>query len=218
MTKIVYRIDERVNLVVILFLFWALFWGLNGGDKFFNGQWVRYMGRETHKAELVDSRGGVSYKFYTMHPTGWYGVNRDVQLIDYFKRLYLPKELALISLYSIGAFELLLCLIFSSLFVWSVLPEQMRESKAGLFADRTIHRLAFKGSILIFMIFSVGDILFGDRTELWEHGTFIILCLYTYDVWYRSDQFFIKMRRGKIASDSQEADTRSIQATEYQQT
>jgi len=153
-----------------------------------------------------------------MHPTGWYGVNRDVQIIDYFQRLYLPKDLALISLYSTGAFELLLSLTFSSLFVWSVLPEKTRESKAGLFADRTIHRLAFKGSILVFMIFSVGDILFGERMELWLHGTFIILCLYTYDAWYRSDQFFIKMRREKAALDSQEADTRSIQATEYQQT
>ena len=57
MKKLVYLIDEKVNLVVILFLFWALFWGLNGGDKFFNGEWVRYMGRETHKAELVDLRG-----------------------------------------------------------------------------------------------------------------------------------------------------------------
>ncbi len=192
MKKIVYWIDEKVNLVVILFLFWALFWGLNGGDKFF--------------------------EFFTMHPTGSYGVNRDMQIIDYFQRLYLPQELALIALYSTGAFELLLCLTFSSLFVWSVLPEQTREYKPGLFADRTIHRLAFKGSILIFMIFSVSDILFGERMELWLHGTFIILCLYTYDVWYRSDQFFIKMRREKAASDSQEADTRSIQATEYQQT
>ncbi len=191
MKKIVYWIDERVNLVVILFLFWALYWLLNGGDRFFN--------------------------FFTMHPTGWYGANRDVQIIDYFNRLYLPKEVALISLYSIGVLELLLGLTFSALFVWSVLPEKMRENKEGLFADRTIHRLAFKGSILVFIMFSISNILFGDRAELWKHGTFIILCLYTYDVWYRSDQFFIKMRRGKITSDSQESDTRSIQATEYQQ-
>ncbi len=192
MKKTVYWIDERVNLVVILFLFWASYWVLNGGDKFF--------------------------EFFTMHPTGWYGANRDVQIIDYFQRLYLPKELALISLYSIGVLELLLGLTFLALFIWSILPEKMRENKEGLFADRTIHRLAFKGSILVFIMFSIGDILFGDRDELWKHGTFIILCLYTYDVWYRSDQFFIKMKKGKIASDSQEADTRSIQATEYQQT
>jgi len=218
MKKFVCRIDERVNLVVILLLFWALYWGLNGGDKFFNGQWISSMGMGAHKAELVDSTGSVSYKLFAMHPTGWYGVNRDEQMIEYFSRLNLPKEFALISLYSIGVLELLLGLAFSALFVWSVLPEKMRENKAGLFADRTIHRLAFKGSILVFMIFSVGDILFGDRTELWEHGTYIILCLYTYDMWYRSDQFFIKMRREKAASDPQEADTRSIQASEYQQT
>ena len=36
-------------------------------------------------------------------------------------------------------------------------------------------RLNFKLSMLIFFGFSIFDILFGDRMELWEHGTFLIL-------------------------------------------
>ena len=40
MRKLLYKLDERVNLVFILFLFWALFWTLNGGDKFFNSTTV----------------------------------------------------------------------------------------------------------------------------------------------------------------------------------
>ena len=38
-------------------------------------------------------------------------------------------------------------------------------------------RLVFKASMFIFLVFSVGDIFFGDRQELWEHGTFMVLTL-----------------------------------------
>jgi hypothetical protein len=44
-------------------------------------------------------------------------------------------------------------------------------------------RLVFKLSMLIFLAFSVGDILFGDRQELWEHGTFMVLTLLTYQMY-----------------------------------
>ncbi len=43
-----------------------------------------------------------------------------------------------------------------------------------------MHRLALKTGIFLFTVFSIGDILFGDRAELWEHGTFMILTLITY--------------------------------------
>jgi len=43
----------------------------------------------------------------------------------------------------------------------SLLPED-QGARHTLFADRTIQRLAFKGSVLVFVIFSAGDILFGD--------------------------------------------------------
>ena len=41
--------------------------------------------------------------------------------------------------------------------------------------------------MLVFVIFSAGDILFGDRIELWEHGTFLVMCLMTYNAWYKVD-------------------------------
>ena len=44
-------------------------------------------------------------------------------------------------------------------------------------------RLVFKLSMIIFLVFSVGDILFGDRQELWEHGTFMVLTLLTYQMY-----------------------------------
>jgi hypothetical protein len=58
----------------------------------------------------------------------------------------------------------------------------------------------------------VGDILFGDRAELWEHRTFIVLCLITYDMWYRTDRFLIEQRRELAA---QAVAARSVQAAAY---
>ena len=97
-----------------------------------------------------------------MEPSGWFGVNRDAKMIGYFKRLNLHKELAIVSLYFIASLEILLGLSF--LF--------------DLFSRRkhyNLIRLNFKFSMMIFFGFSIFDILFGDRMELWDHGTFHIL-------------------------------------------
>ena len=50
-------IDGRVNVIAIVFLFWAVFWGLNGGDKFFNGEYVANLDDWSVKGVLVDSEG-----------------------------------------------------------------------------------------------------------------------------------------------------------------
>ena len=42
------------------------------------------------------------------------------------------------------------------------------------------NRLNMKMIIAIFSLFSIFDILFGDRMELWEHGTFLILATIHY--------------------------------------
>jgi hypothetical protein len=129
-------------------------------------------------------------------------------MIGYFARLGLPAWMALSTLYGMAVFEIVLGAMFFALFVWSLLPPRRQEA-LPLFADRTIHRLAFKGSILVFVLFSTGDILFGDRTELWEHGTFLVLCLLTYVLWFRADLLFVEELRGKAA------DGRSPQSALY---
>ena len=48
--------------------------------------------------------------------------------------------------------------------------------------------------MLIFVLFAIGDNLFGERTELWEHGTFLVLCLITYELWQRADRYLPKRR------------------------
>lgn len=97
----------------------------------------------------------------------WFGVTRDAKMIGYFERLLLPPELALTFLYAIAIFEVIVGLVFLVTLLYPRLPKNIR-------------LLAFKASMLIFAMFSVGDILFGDRAELWEHGTFMILALLSF--------------------------------------
>ena len=75
--------------------------------------------------------------------------------------------------------EIILGLMFLVIFIRSVLAKK-KEPEDNLFGTRTLHRLAFKGSVMVFVFFSTGDILSGDRRELWEHGTFFVMALVSY--------------------------------------
>ncbi len=221
MKNLIHRLDGKLNLVVILMFFWAMFWLLNGGDKFFNGE--SGINRDVTTGYLLDvnkvDEHGHNSLAYTMHKgetIGYFGVNRDSKMVAYFKCLNLPGQLALASLYGFAIAELLLGVLFLALAFWSVSSEAFREKQRdgllGLFVDRTLHRIAFKGSVLIFFVFCTGDILFGDRMELWEHGTFIVLTLLTYDMWYRTDRFMA--RAVAIQEESGEVE-KSAQALTY---
>lgn len=102
----------------------------------------------------------LNYEFF-------FGVTRDTQFIDYFSRLNLPPTAALVSLYVFGVAEITLGLSF----LYIMIRRQ---------ASPVINRLNFKASMLLFFAFSIGDILFGDRRELWEHGTFLILVIVSF--------------------------------------
>ena len=214
MKNMMYRFDRRMNLVVVLFLFWSLFWTLNGGDKLFNGDYVPIEGSFKTSAYIYELESDTQIaRIQPMQTVGLYGVNRDNSMQNMFARIHLPGWLALFFLYMTSMMEVLLGLMFFSLFLWSMLPAAQQE-RYEMFADRTVHRVSFKMSILIFLMFSSGDILFGERQELWEHGTFIVLCLVTYDMWYRADQFFIEMRDKDISEDNN-GDFSSTQASSY---
>ena len=135
--------------------------------------------------------GTVVYTYQPTEPNGWFGVNRDEKIIGYFARLGLPSELALGSLYFVGVIEIMLGVaFFSILFYKPLLPKQLEKALEAnkAFATQTIHRLAFKISSLLFVLFMVMDILFGDRTELWEHGTFLILTALAYRFYIDHEQ------------------------------
>jgi hypothetical protein len=188
---VIRAIDTHLNLGTILLFFWAFFWLLNGGEKFFNGELISNINPWAAKSVLVDSNGEIAYTLHPMEVAGLYGVNRDQQMIHFFQKLDLPPVVALTVLYGIAIAEILLGLLFLGLFGYSFWSKARRQSM-GLLADRTLHRLAFKASLLIFIFFTIGDTLFGDRMELWEHSTFIVLALVSYFVWSQADQKFTK--------------------------
>jgi uncharacterized membrane protein YphA (DoxX/SURF4 family) len=191
MTSLLRWFDRRSSLMVILLLFWGLFWVLNGGDKFLNEDPIPNLDGWSRSAVITET--GTDVIEFDVHPTlpdGIYGVSRNPKFENYFDRLGMPGWLALTSVYAVAVLEVIVGLAFLAILAWTIGPPRWREKQeglGGLFYDRTIHRLCFKTGIFIFLLFSVGDILFGDRTELWEHGTFMILTLVTYDLWYRTD-------------------------------
>lgn len=213
--KFIYLIDHKINLITILFLFWALFWGLNGFDKFFNGTSEPNLDPNAATEALIDNKTGeVVFTVQPSQKIGWYGVNRDDKFANYFDRLGLPQIVATASLYFFALLEIILAFLFFWLFLKQFSndePEDVR--KVNFFTDRTVHRLIFKLSIWIFIAFLTGDILFGDRAEVWEHGTFLLMTLITYDMWYRTDQFFIDMM--KREREGLNKDGFSVQASSY---
>ncbi|MDQ3181053.1 MAG: hypothetical protein M3Q33_11090 [Acidobacteriota bacterium] len=199
MKRIIYLIDSKINLITILFLFWTFFWGLNGFDKFFNGTSQVIKEQWASQGFLVDKEKNVVYSIQPSERVGWYGVNRDAKFANYFRTLHLPPLVSSISLYFFAVLEIILAILFFWLFIRQFFDnkDEETEGRKNLISDRTIHRLIFKASIWIFIAFITGDILFGDRAEVWEHGTFLIMTLVTYDLWYRTDQFFIEMKKQK---------------------
>lgn len=220
MKRLIYFFDDKINLITVLFLFWAFYWGLNGFDKFFNGGSELLLEGWATKGTIVDLKedGSPNKPVYKIQPSarvGWFGVNRDDKMAMYFRTLHMPRWVAIASLYFFAVAEIILGFLFLSLFFWALKDEDRRESARNMFSDRTVHRLAFKGSVLIFVAFSTGDILFGDRMELWEHGTFLVMTLVTYDMWYRSDQFFLELRRKRLAGIDDDDLSNSRQASSY---
>ncbi len=216
MKKLIYLIDGKINLITILFLFWALFWGLNGFDKFFNGKSQLIKERWASQGYLVEKdTKKVVYSIQPSEKIGWYGVSRDAKFANYFATLHLPPIIATISLYFFAILEIILAFLFFWLFLKQfTIDKDFETGKKTLFADRTIHRLIFKASIWIFIAFLTGDILFGDRVEVWEHGTYLLMTIVTYDMWYRTDQFFIKMKK-QVATGDNKKDL-NLQASSYQ--
>jgi len=213
--RLVYLIDSKINLITILFLFWTLFWGLNGFDKFFNGKSQLITERWASQGFLVDKDKNVAYSIQASEKIGWYGVSRDAKFANYFRTLHLPPVVSTITLYFFAILEIIIAILFFWLFIRQFFDDkdEPTEGKKSLIADRTIHRLIFKASIWIFIAFITGDILFGDRIEVWEHGTYLAMTIVTYDLWYRTDQFFLELKKKKRRSaDDEEI---SAQAASY---
>jgi len=214
MKSLIYLFDQRLNLITLLLLFWALFWGLDGFDKFFDGEPEILFEKWASKGSVVDADNNVVYTIQPLNPVGWFGVNHEDQMASYFKTIHVPRNTAIGLTYTFAVFEILVGFLFLFLFVWQLLPEE-REDKKSMFSDRTLHRLAYKASVILFVILSVAYQIFGDRTRLWEVGTYMLMTLITYDMWYRTDLFMFDLRRKRLAGIDDDDATNSAQASAY---
>ena len=163
------KINKLFSGITIIITFWGLFWLLNGLDKFFNGSFQPNLEPYSTKTVLVnpDFKTKIIYESHPMETIGWFGINRDAKMIGYFNRLGLNKYFALACLYFLASIEICIGLGF----IYSLFSKEKRHK---------IVRLTFKISMAVFFGFSIFDILFGDRMELWEHGTFLILATIHY--------------------------------------
>lgn len=135
-------------------------------------------------------------------------------MISYFKTVNFPPSIALGITYTFAVFEIIIDLTFLVLFLWQLLPEK-REDKQSMFTDRTLHRLAYKASVILFLILSVGYQLFGDRTRLWVVGTYMAMTLIVYDIWYRTDRFMLDISRKRLTGIEDDDGTYSDQTSAY---
>ncbi len=215
MTKrLIYLFDHRLNLITLLLLFWFLFWTLDGFDKFFDSEPRIVFDSWASKGAVVNDKDDVIYTIQPQLPKGWYGVNHKEQAVSYFKSIHVSPGAAIAATYTFAVLEILVGLLFLTLFVWHMLPDS-REDKQNMFTDRTLHRLAYKASVSLFLVLSVGYQLFGDRAKLWEMGTYLAMTLIGYDIWYRTDRFLLQLRKKKLAGIDDDDETNSAQASAY---
>jgi len=214
MKKLIYFFDQRLNLVTLLLLFWAIFWTLDGLDKFFDGETEILHEKWASKGTVLDNQGNPVFTVQPNNNVGWFGVNYENQMISYFKTIHVPPGGAIGLTYAFAIYEVLTGLLFLVLFIWQLRPEK-REDSESFFTDRTLHRIAYKSSVILFVILSIALQLFGDRTRLWEVGTYMLMTLITYDIWYRTDRFMLDVRRKRLAGIDDGDDTNSDQASVY---
>ena len=163
------KINNLISGITVIIVFWGLFWLLNGLDKFYNGVNTPNLESFSTKSVLVspNDRSTILYEVHPTEPMGWFGVNRDAKMIGYFNRLGLSSNIAIFNLYFIACIEILVGLGF----LYDIITKERKYA---------LVRFMFKISMVIFFGFSIFDILCGDRTELWEHGTFLLLATIHY--------------------------------------
>ncbi len=214
MRKFIYLFDHRLNLLTLLLLFWALFWSLNGFDKFFESETEILFEKWASKGSVVDTNGNIVYTIQPLNNVGWFGVNYENQMVSYFKTIHVPRNAAIGLTYTFAVFEIIIGFLFLILFLWQLLPEE-REDKKNMFTDRTLHRLAYKAGVVMFVILTIAYQLFGDRARLWETGTYLAMTLIAYDMWYRTDLFLFELRKKRLAGIDDDDETNSSQASAY---
>ena len=138
------RLFSMPNLIII---YWAMYWIMNGLDKFLNRQ---------------------SLGFFK-----WHGKDRNDQFSGYFNNTEIDTFWIEPLLYLVATWELAIAIpLILCLFI------QVFKNRF----DILYFKLGMSCGVLTFIIFSFFDVIFGDRAELLEHGTFMILVVVTYQL------------------------------------
>ena len=188
MIRTIVNIDKRASVAVLLYLLFATFWMGNGWDKFTTVSMEMDTDPNLTKFAVVNAETGeleqriMKYRFNAP-----YGKNRTASFNAYFGQLGLSNDVAQFTLKLIGALEIGLGLLFFYIFIRSLSPYN-QYNRTTMFGTRTLHRLCFKASVTAFILFMAFDVAVSDRMELWEHGTFLLLLLFTYYLFLQSDR------------------------------
>jgi hypothetical protein len=100
----------------------------------------------------------------------WFGKDRTVQFGGYFEKTGISDGILLPLLYITGVWELILAIPFI-IALCCFTKKNAELLKTGFF---------WSGAT--FVGFAFFDVIFGDRAELWEHGTFFILVISSFIV------------------------------------
>ena len=180
-------VQKLFSLSFIIVFFWSIFWITNGYDKFFNGKWEPMVEPGLEKLVLQNRETKkLEYDAYAYEVNGLFGVNRNKKMITFFERIGLSPSVAIGSLYLISIIEILLGFVFLGCGLLSVFKKDNYHV-----SDSWHLKAVFKLSIILFAVFCAGDVLFGERMELWEHVTFMTSLIITYVIVF-SGEFFGK--------------------------
>ena len=112
----------------------------------------------------------------------WFGHNRISQFSGYFNTINLPEEWVITALHIIGSWEICISVFFLSAGMCAI----RQGGKQNLWK---ISRYGFFLSALTFIVFSVFDVIVGDRFELLEHNVYVGLIILSWFIFaYRRDQ------------------------------
>ncbi len=119
--------------------------------------------------------GNVIDKIYPSATAGFRGTARIDQIGDFLRAVGINSAtIAVVVVALIGAFEAVLAVGAIFALVAAIRRQPTRAAAAAFWLTL--------GTVVLFGVFSVGDIIFGDRTELWEHVAFLTYALVTFAV------------------------------------
>ena len=101
----------------------------------------------------------------------WHGKDRSDQFGGYFTVCDLPEEWIKPLLYLVGIWEGIIFVVLAMV-LWAL--------RFRSYFDEKLFKFGMYWGAATFVIFSFFDVIFGDRAELLEHGTFLVLVGVTY--------------------------------------